>query len=128
METLHINSKTYNWLYAGFALPNIVATIILGFLIDFLGVRTGIIALSLGVVVFQSIVALGGAVKSFPCMLTGRILFGIASESLVTAQAAFVSLWFVGQELSFALGLAITLPELGNALNSFVTPLVYEKT
>jgi nitrate/nitrite transporter NarK len=61
-------------------------------------------------------------------MLVGRTLFGIASESLVTAQASFVSYWFVGQELSFALGLAITVPELGNALNSIVTPIIYVKS
>jgi hypothetical protein len=69
-------------------------------------------ALSFGVMLFQIIVAIGGALKSYPCMLAGRIFFGIASESLVTAQASFVASWFVGQELSLALGLAITIPEL----------------
>jgi len=66
-------------LYTIFALPNIFATFIIGFLIDFLGVRIGIIALSFGVVIFQAIVAAGGAYKSYTCMLIGRMLFGIAS-------------------------------------------------
>jgi MFS family permease len=73
------------------------ATFIIGFLIDFLGVRVGIIALSFGVMIFQCLVAAGGATKSYPTMLVGRMLFGIASESLVTAQASFVSFWFVGK-------------------------------
>ena len=47
---------------------------------------------------------------------------------MITAQASFVSFWFFGKELAFALGLAITIPELGNALNSFLTPIIYEKT
>lgn len=34
----------------------------------------------------------------------------------------------MGKELAFALGLAITIPELGNALNSYLTPIIYEKT
>jgi hypothetical protein len=38
------------------------------------------------------------------------MLFGLASESLVTAQASFVSFWFKGKELAFALGIAITFP------------------
>lgn len=46
----------------------------------------------------------------------------------MTAQASFVSFWFVGKELAFALGLAITIPELGNALNSYVTPIIYEES
>ena len=115
-------------LYTIFALPNIFATFIIGFLIDFLGVRIGIIALSFGVVIFQAVVAFGGAYKSYATMLVGRMLFGIASESLVTAQASFVSFWFVGKELAFALGLAITIPELGNALNSYLTPIIYDNT
>jgi MFS family permease len=97
MDELDIKETQYDWLYTIFALPNIFATFIIGFLIDFLGVRIGIIALSLGVVIFQAVVATGGAVKSYTCMLIGRMLFGIASESLVTAQASFVSFWFVGK-------------------------------
>lgn len=115
-------------LYTIFALPNIFATFIIGFLIDFLGVRVGLVTLSLGVAVFQAVVAAGGAYNSYACMLVGRMLFGIASESLITAQASFVSFWFAGKELAFALGLAITIPELGNALNSYLTPIIYEKT
>lgn len=115
-------------LYTIFALPNIFATFFIGFLIDFLGVRIGIIALSSGVAFFQILVAIGGYAESYYTMLVGRMLFGIASESLVTAQVSFVSMWFVGKELAFALGLAVTIPELGNALNSLVTPLIYEQT
>lgn len=115
-------------LYTIFALPNIFATFIIGFLIDFLGVRIGIVALSIGVALFQCLVAIGGAYKSYTTMLIGRMLFGIASESLITAQASFVSFWFVGKELAFALGLAITIPELGNALNSYLTPIIFDNT
>lgn len=28
--------------------------------------------------------------------------------------------------MAFALGLAITIPELGNALNSYLTPIIFE--
>lgn len=37
-----------------------------------------------------------------------------------------VSFWFKGKELAFALGIAVTFPELGNAFNSWLTPIIYE--
>lgn len=94
---MDIDTPQYNMLYTIFALPNIFATFFIGVLIDFLGVRIGIVALSTGVALFQIIVAIGGYTESYYTMLAGRMLFGIASESLVTAQASFVSMWFVGK-------------------------------
>jgi len=43
-------------------------------------------------------------------MLFARILFGVASRSLFIPQAALISFWFKGKELSFALGIGITCP------------------
>jgi hypothetical protein len=51
--------------YTIFAFPNIFATFIIGFLIDFLGVRIGIVALSGGVALFQLVVAIGGFTNSY---------------------------------------------------------------
>ena len=59
-------------------------------------------------------------------MLVGRTLFGAVSESLITAQLSFITFWFAGQELSFAIGISLTAPELGDALNSLLTPLIHE--
>ncbi len=87
--------------------------------------RLGIVILSFAIVVCQLIFAIGGQVGSYSMMLTGRVLFGIASRSLFIPQASLISFWFKGRELSFALGIGITFPELGNALNSYLTPLIY---
>jgi MFS family permease len=111
-----------------FAFPNIFTTLILGILIDFLGVRIGVISLSIGVALAQLIVAFGGQYYSYNTLLIGRMIFGIASESLITAQASIMSFWFKGKELAFALGIILTSPELGNALNSYLSPIVYEST
>ena len=61
-------------------------------------------------------------------MLIGRMLFGIAMESIAVTSTCFVSYWFLGKELAFSIGLVTTLPELGSALNSVITPLIYENT
>jgi nitrate/nitrite transporter NarK len=88
--------------------------------------RIGIVLLSFALVVFQLLFAIGGQIGSFGLMLAARILFGIASRSIFIPQASLISFWFKGRELSFALGIGITFPELGNALNSYLTPLIYE--
>jgi MFS family permease len=90
--------------------------------------RIGIVVLSLASVFFQLLFAIGGQIGSFGLMLAARILFGIASRSIFIPQTSLISFWFKGKELSFALGIGITCPELGNALNSYLTPIIYEKT
>lgn len=97
MTELNINEPQYDMLYTLFAFPSIFSTFIIGFLIDVLGVRIGLVSLSFGIAVFQLFVAFGGLFKSYPLMLIGRMMFGIASSSLITAQSAFISSWFVGK-------------------------------
>lgn len=84
-------------LYTIIALPNIFFPFFVGVIIDYLGIRIAFISLTLGVVIFQAIVAFGGVFKSFQIMLIGRMFFGIAIESLNVAQTCFVSYWFLGK-------------------------------
>lgn len=64
-------------LYTIIALPNIFFPFFVGLIIDFLGIRIAFVSLTFGVAVFQSMVAIGAAQKSFQTMLIGRMLFGI---------------------------------------------------
>lgn len=84
--------------------------------------------MALGVTIAQFIISICVAAGSFGGMLAGRALFGIFCESLITAQITMVSFWFKGKELATALGLVITLPELGGAVNSFLTPVIYNSS
>ena len=97
-------------LYTIIAFPNIFFGVLFGVIIDYFGIRITFLLLVLGLPVFQIIVALGGVYSNFNAMLAGRFLFGIANQSLITAQACYVSYWFMGKELALALGLAVTLP------------------
>lgn len=96
-EDLGIGQTQFQLLYTIFAFPNIFATFFLGFLIDFMGVRIGIIALTAGITIFQLVIAIGGFAQSYTTILIGRMLFGLASQSLITAQASMVSFWFKGK-------------------------------
>lgn len=59
---------------------------------------------------FQAIVATGAYMENYTVMLVGRLLFGISSESLITAQAALISSLFKRKNLALALGIVITFP------------------
>ncbi len=84
-------------LYSIVAFPNIFTTFVIGYLIDFLGVRIGIITLAAGVVIFQLIIAAGAFFNDYTTILVGRAFLGIAAESVVTASATMISIWFKGK-------------------------------
>lgn len=127
-KDLNIGETQFQLFYTIFAFPNIFTTFFIGFLIDYIGPRIGLICLTIGMVVFQTVIAIGGYTYSYSTILIGRMLFGIVGQSTITALSCFVAQWFKGKELSMAFGIAVTFPEFGNALNSLVTPLIYEKT
>lgn len=77
MKELHITETQFNMLYTVIALPNIVFPFFIGIIIDFIGIRVAFITLTFAVIVFQSVVAIGGATQSFQTMLIGRLLLGI---------------------------------------------------
>lgn len=66
-------------LYTVIALPNIIFPFFCGIIIDFIGVRIAFVSLTFAVIVFQAVVAIGGATHSFHTMLIGRMLFGLAA-------------------------------------------------
>ena len=125
VEELQITQTQFNLFYTVFALPNIVTALFIGVLVDIVGVRLMFFLMCLFVGIFQAMVTIGIYFQSYETILIGRMLFGTASESLITAQLSFVTFWFAGQELSFAMGVSLTAPELGDALNSFLSPMIH---
>jgi hypothetical protein len=52
-------------LYTIIALPNLFFPFFIGFFIDYMGIRIALVGLTLAVMIFQTVVALGGVHKSF---------------------------------------------------------------
>jgi MFS family permease len=96
-KELQISPTQFNMLYTIIALPNIFFPIIVGVIIDYLGIRMALVVLTFAAMVFQTVVALGASNLSFETMLVGRMFFGIAVESLGVVQTCFVSYWFLGK-------------------------------
>ena len=60
-------------------------------------------------------------------MLVGRAIFGIASDLLHIAVFKVIARR-MPHCLGTAMGLILTVPELAAALNSFLSPYLFEKT
>lgn len=93
---------------------NIAALLVLlagGIVIDRAGTRRAI-------VLFGVVAAIGGALialsSAFPGMLAGRFVLGLGSEPLIVAVTTALARWFKGRELSFAMGLNLTMSRLGS--------------
>ncbi|CAD8168092.1 unnamed protein product [Paramecium octaurelia] len=128
MEEVHISLTEFNYLYSFFSFPNILLTLIGGYLIDRIGSRKSIIIFASLVTVSQTIIAFGGKYQSFHLMLFGRVFFGVASENLIISQNVIITAWFKGHQLSTASGCIVTLPEIAAALNSYFSPMIYDYT
>ncbi len=94
---------------------NIAALIILlisGVIIDRAGTRKAM-------VIFGVIASLGGvlialAPGGYRGMMGGRFLLGLGAEPLIVAITCALAKWFKGKELSFAMGLNLTIARLGS--------------
>jgi len=116
-QQLSFSDKDIGLLQAIYSFPNIFTVVIGGFLIDRLGLRKSLMIFGVLCLVGPAITAASGMLW---LMAAGRLLFGMGAESLNVAVTAALARWFKGKELSFALGINLTICRLGSfaALNS----------
>jgi hypothetical protein len=91
-------------------------------MVDKAGVRRGLLWCSIGAMASQAVCVVGAGRGWYGWLLLGRGLLGVAMESLLVAQAKMVCGWFRGREMGLAVGSIITAPEIGDALNSMLSP------
>jgi MFS family permease len=70
---------------------------------------------------------IGGYKESFTWMIVGRIVFGIGSETMFVGQSAIVATWFINYELSTAMTMISSIPDIGSILNGALIPTIYKK-
>ena len=57
----------------------------------------------------------------------GRLIFGIGSECLSVSANSLISIWFYHDDINIAIGLNLSVPRIGGALNSFFMPRIFLK-
>jgi MFS family permease len=115
---LHFSNTDIGLLQAVYSLPNIVAMLICGVIIDRLGTRK---ALSIfAVLVFCGLVVTALSPR-LGIMVIGRLLVGSGGEALALTANVGVMRWFWRDELSMAFGLRGSAARLGS-LSAQVSP------
>jgi len=126
-EKYKITEVEYNLLYSVYSLPNIVLPFVGGYILDYFGIKVGILLYNVLIISGQSLFTFGCYTDDYRLLIIGRGIFGIGAESLNVAQSMIVTTWFKGRELSTALGISLCICRLGSSLNSFLSPLFYEE-
>lgn len=115
---LHFSNTDIGLLQAVYSLPNIIAMLVCGVIIDRLGTRK---ALSIfGVLVFAGLIITALSPR-LGIMVTGRLLVGSGGEALALTANVGVARWFWHNELSLAYGLRGSAARLGS-LSAQVSP------
>jgi MFS family permease len=100
-------------LNAIYSLPNIFLVVIGGVLVDRFSARRMVLATTALCLVGAVVTALG---THYPLMVTGRLLFGIGSETLVVAVMVALAQWFTGRHFALLFALNTSLARLGSYL------------
>lgn len=108
---LHFSDTNIGLLQAVYSLPNIVAMLVCGVLIDRLGTRKSLSIF--GVLVFTGLVITALSPRLL-VMVIGRLLVGSGGEALQLAANVGVARWFWNSELSMAYGLRASMGRLGS--------------
>ena len=108
---LHFSDSEIGLLQAVYSLPNIVAMLVCGVVIDRLGTRKSM-------AIFSSIVFVGLVVTALSprlaVMAAGRLIVGSGAEALVLASNVAVARWFWRSELSLGFAVRSSFCRLGS--------------
>lgn len=108
---LHFSDSEIGLLQAVYSLPNIVAMLVAGVIIDRLGTKKSMAVFSVLVFAGLCVTALS---PRLPVMASGRLLVGAGAEALALASNVAVARWFWHDELSMAFGLRSSVMRLGS--------------
>jgi MFS family permease len=115
---LHFSDSQIGLLQAVYSLPNVVAMLVAGVVIDRIGTRKSMALFSVLVFVGLAITAMS---PQLSVMVTGRLIVGSGAEALALASNVAVARWFWHDELSMGFGLRSSVCRLGS-LTAEVSP------
>ena len=108
---LHFSDTQIGTLNAIYSFPNIFLVVVGGVLVDRFTARRMVVATTAICLVGAVVTAIGAR---FPVMATGRLLFGIGSETLVVAVLVALAQWFSGRYLALLMAMNLSLARLGS--------------
>lgn len=111
VKQLGFTDEYIGWLNSSYSVAAVLTLLIGGIIIDRIGTRKSIFIFSALCLAGAMLTAVGG---SIPVILSGRAVLGLGAESLIVAITTAIAKWFKGKELSFALGINLTIARLAS--------------
>ena len=107
-----------------------------GILIDRIGLYVTIVIVSTLLATGQAVFMVAGFMGTddetnkwpFIVAMTGRFIYGLGGDILDVCQSTFVMKWFMGKELSLALGIVLSISWCGQSASSYTVPPLAENT
>eukprot|EP01084_Bolivina_argentea_P035628 66062_1 len=123
----NLSSTKYNILYSAYSLPNIILPFFGGLLCDKIGSQYSLLVFLLLTTFGQLIFAISTLLTNFtyPLMLIGRCISGVGGASVPVAKSKLLSIYFLGNEISFAMGVTLSIGRIGSSLNDYLTLKIY---
>jgi MFS family permease len=115
---LHFSNSDIGLLQAAYSLPNIVAMVVCGVIIDRLGTRKSLAIFA--VLIFAGLLVTALSPR-LGIMAAGRLLVGSGGEALALTANVGVARWFWHDEMSLGFGLRASAARLGS-LGAQVSP------
>ncbi|ORY96589.1 major facilitator superfamily domain-containing protein [Syncephalastrum racemosum] len=119
-----ITNVQYGVLQSSVSIVNTVLPVLGGIFLDAFGTVPGSILTTVLIASGNVLVAASTSSASLPMMITGRILYGIGSGTVVIVQETILSQWFQGRSLAGVIALMMTVSRLASfAAQATVTPI-----
>lgn len=121
---MQINNTQFSILLSSVTLVNTVLPLISGVFIDDISkigsIRATVIV---STVIFAGslLVSIGSSNNSYPCMMTGQIIYGLGGGMIVTMQEGIISRWFRDKELAIVIGIMLAVARLTKFVAKLVT-------
>ncbi len=85
----------------------------------------GLLIFTIIFIIGQGVFALSFQLHTFAIAFIGRIIYAIGDSNLSVAANSFLSKYFSGKEIAFALGVKSCLPRLGGIAINTLQPIFY---
>lgn len=126
IEMFGIDTLQVEYLYALYALPNLLMAPVSGYLIEKLNAPLSGLFMAFLTTLGHGLCLLAVYSGKFGWALAGRSIFGIGGEGLFILQATINEYWFSGVLLSVSNTLCQVAISLADLTGNFITPLTYD--
>ncbi len=111
IDKLGFSATAFGWLNSSYSVAAVLTLLIGGIIIDRIGTKKAM-------TYFAALCLLGAvltAARGQPgVMIAGRTVLGLGAESMIVAVITVLAKWFKGKELSFAVGINLTIARLAS--------------